>query len=622
MELKKELGLLEVFCVSSGAMISSGLFILPAIAYAKAGPAMILAYILASLLIIPTLLSKSELATAMPKTGGVYFFTDRSMGPMMGTLGGMAAWFSLAFKSAFALLGMGIFMTLLYPGFTTMQIKLIAVGFIIIFTLINLREVKLAAKLQVGMVVLLIALMVVYVIIGLFFVKMNRFDDFAPKGYGAVLATTGMVFVSFAGTTKVAAIAGEVKNPGRNLPLGMFLSWSIVSTLYFFVIFVTVGVTNPGDLSNSLTPISLGADVTMGVVGVVILSIAAILAFVSTGNAGILAASRDPMAMSKDGLLPNFFGEVSERGTPKYSIVFTSGFMILVVMALDLEDFVKTASTLMLILFILNNLAIIFMREGNIRYYHPRYKAPFYPWIQFIGIGAYTILIFQMGPVPIITAGIFLLFGLGWYFFYAYGKIKREYALLHVIERLTGIKHTSPKLNEELRECLMERDNISEKRFEHKLNSATTLDMEYFVSPWELSRIVASKLSTNLDIPEDELYNRLVRKGMDSNIFVNPGFAVISLQIKGRNKFEMALIKAEKGTFFSKDMPPARVAFVVVSSPDEQNFYYHSLMWLLQITESIELVESIPEIETAEDLRDLMMESWRNRTFDFDMKMD
>lgn len=61
MKLRKELGLLEVFCISSGAMISSGLFILPALAYSKSGPAVILAYLLASLLIIPAILSKAEL---------------------------------------------------------------------------------------------------------------------------------------------------------------------------------------------------------------------------------------------------------------------------------------------------------------------------------------------------------------------------------------------------------------------------------------------------------------------------------------------------------------------------------------------------------------------------------
>jgi len=106
--LKKELGLLDVFCVATGAMISSGLFILPAIAYAKAGPAVILSYFFASLLVLPSVFSKAELATAMPRAGGTYFFIERSLGSMCGLFGGLAGWFSLVLKSAFAVVGMSI----------------------------------------------------------------------------------------------------------------------------------------------------------------------------------------------------------------------------------------------------------------------------------------------------------------------------------------------------------------------------------------------------------------------------------------------------------------------------------------------------------------------------------
>ena len=115
--LRKELGVLDIFSIAAGAMISSGLFILPGLAFAKTGPAVLISYGIASLLIIPAMLSKAELATAMPKAGGTYFFIDRSMGPLVGTIGGFAAWFSLAFKSAFALVGIGVFAILLNPGF-------------------------------------------------------------------------------------------------------------------------------------------------------------------------------------------------------------------------------------------------------------------------------------------------------------------------------------------------------------------------------------------------------------------------------------------------------------------------------------------------------------------------
>ena len=119
---KRQLNLLDVFCISSGAMISSGLFVLPGLAYAKSGPAMILAYMLAAILIIPSMFAKAELATAMPKAGGDYFYIMRGFGPLVGTIAGFSSWFSLSFKGAFALLGMGAYLSII----TNMPINIIA----------------------------------------------------------------------------------------------------------------------------------------------------------------------------------------------------------------------------------------------------------------------------------------------------------------------------------------------------------------------------------------------------------------------------------------------------------------------------------------------------------------
>jgi amino acid transporter/mannitol/fructose-specific phosphotransferase system IIA component (Ntr-type) len=617
MKLKKNLGLLEVFSISSGAMISSGLFILPALGFVKSGPALVFAYIIASILILPTVLAKAELATAMPKTGGIYFFTDRSMGPMMGTLGGLAAWFSLAFKTAFALLGMGIILVIFNPGLTLFQIKLVAVACCLLFMFINLYGVKFSAKFQVGLVILLFILLIIYVVVGVFFVQFDHFTPFAPMGLGSVFATAGFVFVSFAGTSKIAAIAGEVRNPGRNLPLGMFLSWGLVSLLYFAVIFVTIGVIEPKDLSESLTPISLGGSIIMGSVGLGLMSFAALLAFISTGNAGILAASRDPYAMGKDDLLPPIIGKVSRFGTPWVAIILTSSFMISIILFLDLEEFVKTASTLKLFLFILANLALIFMRESNIRHYRPKYKAPLYPYIQIFGIIGYGFLIFEMGTIPLILVGIFILGGLGWYYGYAHGKIKREYALLHVAERVTGIKYTDHKLDEELREILIERDDITEARFERKIKNSVVLDLDYFVPPDEFAEKVAKPLAKRLNIGEAELYDRLMKREKQSNIMVRPGFAVISFHIKGRKRFEIALVRTKKGARFSEDTPPVRAAFIIISTPDRHNFYLHSLMWLVQIEEQTDFEKAWIEAESKEELRGVILSSWRKGRKEF-----
>jgi len=611
--LKKDLGLLEVFTIASGAMISSGLFILPGLAYAKTGPAVIFSYLIASLLVIPAVLSKAELATAMPKAGGIFFFIDRSMGPGMGTIGGFAAWFSLAFKSAFALLGIGAITLLLNPGFTEIQIKLIAVVFCIIFTIINLVGVKHTGKAQIVLVVGLLALLVFYIVVGIFFVEFSRFTPFAPMGFASVFATAGLVFISYGGLTKICSVAEEVKNPGRNIPLGMFLAWGSISLLYILVIFVTVGLVNPAQLQSSLTPIFLGAEAFMGGIGGIIMMIAAILAFISTANAGLMAASRDPMAMGKDGILPGFFAKISKRGTPSFSIIFTSVFMISAILFLDLEIFIKTASTLKLLLFLFVCLSLIIMRESKIRHYRPKFRSPLYPGIQVAGIIGYGFLIFEMGTIPLLIVGVFIVFGLSWYLVYARGRIKREYGLLHVVERVTGIKSTNHLLDEELREVLIERDDITEKRFEHLIKKCMVLDIPKFLPPDKFAKLLAYKLTDRLDIDKDKLYELFKKREKDSNIVIRPGIAIPSLIIKGRNKFEIILIRSKKGIIFSDDTPPIYATIAVVSSSDQRSFYLHSLMWIVQVAEEIDFINEWNTAKNTDELREIILSAWKKR---------
>ena len=108
--LTRQLGLLDVFAICTGAMISSGLFVLPGLAASKAGPAVVLVYPLSGLLLLPSLFSKAELATAMPRAGGTYFFISRSLGSMFGTIDGVGVWLTLVLKSSIAMVGLGAYL--------------------------------------------------------------------------------------------------------------------------------------------------------------------------------------------------------------------------------------------------------------------------------------------------------------------------------------------------------------------------------------------------------------------------------------------------------------------------------------------------------------------------------
>ena len=623
--LKKDLGLLVIFCIASGAMISSGLFVLPGLAYDKTGSSVILSYIIASLLIIPTLFSKIELTTAMPKCGGDYFFIDRSMGPMVGTIGGFSSWFSLAAKTAFALVGIGVFVRLINTemfntGLSDFNLKLIAIAFCLIFTIINLRGVKHVGKTQVILVTGLLSLLLFYVIAGFFFIETSRFDPFIKEGVGigAIFSTAGFVFVSFMGLTKVCSVAEEVKNPKRNIPLGMFLAWGIISALYALVIFVTVGLLDDSELVASDMPVSLGAqtflaEIGLGEIGLIVMATAAVLAFITTANAGLLSASRYPMAMSKDHLLPSFFSKMSKRGVPLISIFFTTSFMICIILFLDIEGLVKTASTLVLLLFIFINLSLIMMRESKIRNYRPTFKSPLYPWIQIVGIVGYSFLIVEMGSIQLFFVGFFIGAAFLWYWFFARDKIWREYSLLHVIERLTGEKSTSFLVDEELREILIERDELSEHSFEERVKNCEVIDVYKYMQPDKFAQFIAEKLSKKIGIKSDKLCKLILRREKDSSVVVHPGIAVISHMIKGKEKFEILLVRSKMGMFLKEDMNPVHAFFVIVASPDKKNLYMHTLMWVIQMAEDPEFEKAWVSAKNNDELREVFISSWKKK---------
>ena len=108
-------------------------------------------------------------------------------------------------------------------------------------------------------------------------------------------------------------IAEEIKNPKFNVPVGMLLAYVVVLGLYVAVTFITVGVLDHSILQKSLTPISDGGRTFWGIPGVIITAIAALLAFVSTANAGIMSASRYPLAMGRDHILPKIFLKINKR---------------------------------------------------------------------------------------------------------------------------------------------------------------------------------------------------------------------------------------------------------------------------------------------------------------------
>lgn len=413
--LKKELGLVDVFTITTGSMISSGLFIIPGIAFARAGPAVVASYLLAALIALPTMLSAAELATAMPRAGGVYFFVSRSMGFDIGTIAGFARWFALSLKSAFSLIGIGIY-SAIFAGISPLYIS---VSLCIIFIMINLIGIKLVGKTQTLLTGALIGLLLFMTFWGLASLSAERFIPFAPLGLGPVLSTAGFIFISYGGMLTITGLAEEVKQPERNIPLGMLVSLAFTGIVYALVIFVVIGVLDPEILRGTLTPISDGAETYLGRTGVVLTAIAALLAFVTTANAGIASASRYPLAMSRDRILPQFFqNSFPKTRIPYISVLLTGGFIISAIILLKLEILVEVASSLLMLTYILTNTAVMIMREKKKDEYRPAFRAPLYPWIQLFSIGGLLLLLVKISTISLLISLLFIGASFVWYRFY------------------------------------------------------------------------------------------------------------------------------------------------------------------------------------------------------------
>jgi len=605
-------------------MISSGLFVLPGLVYREAGPAVVLAYALAGILVIPAMLSQAELCTAMPKSGGTYFFIERTMGALPGTFAGLANWFSIALKSAFALVGIGAFAWLIWPGLSVWQVKSIAIASCLVFTALNILSVKGTGWTQILLVVVLLGCLALFIVLGVpaAFKPSNSanepFAGFMDKGLMHILGTVGMVFVSFGGLTKVASVAGEIRKPGRNIPAGMFAAALVVTLVYIAAIAVTVGVLEANTLSSSLTPLSLAAGEFMGRPGVILLSIAAMLAFITTANGGILAASRNPMAMSRDGLLPDVMQRVSRRfGTPYVSIFLTSVFMITVIAILDVADLVKAASTMMLVLFLMVNVAVIIMRGSKIQNYRPLYRAPLYPWLQLVGISVYLFLIIdmvaEMGWTPLLVLGGFILAGASWYIVYVRVRITRVSALVQWVRNVVAKEISHGDIDKELLDIALERDDVTRDRFDRIITDCPILDIPEPITSSDMFQRAAKLLAPRLGMDEQHLFRLLDDREAESSTVIQPGFAIPHVIVKGPKLFDMLLLRCKGGVSFPGHEVPVHAAFVSIGSEDERNFHLRALMAVSYVVGSPEFFRRWITVSGAEHLRDIVLLSGRPR---------
>lgn len=581
--LRKQLALFDIYVISTGAMISSGFFLLPGLATSYTGSSVVLAYFLSGILILPAMLSKAELATAMPRAGGTYYYLDRTLGPLVGTIGGIGTWLALILKSGFALIGMGAYLGLV------VDVPLVptAIGFTIVFGILNILGAKQSSGMLRWFVLALLIMLGYFLIHGLAEVagpveggRMSRLQPVLPNGVDGLFSAIGLVFVSYVGLTKVASLAEEVENPDRNIPLGMTLALVTATGVYVIGTYIMVAVLGVERLSSSITPVADAAGAfTKWIPSTISTSLmigAAVVAFAAMANAGLMAASRYPLAMARDHILPEAFAGTGSRGTPVLAVLLTVMLLILMLLLLDVEGVAKLASALQLLLFGLINLAVIVMRESGLHSYDPGFRSPLYPWPQLVGVFVPLVLVAEMGWLPVLfTVGVTAL-SFAWYSYYAKAKIARDGAIYHVFERLGRRRYAG--LDRELRDIMKEKGLRAEDPFDHLVAQATIIDHDEVYDLDELIHTASIHLSARVPATTEELEHSIAMGLEGGGAPIARGAALLHARLPILEDSALVLVRCRNGVTVADRMgevarqtreQPVRAVFVLVSGEND-----------------------------------------------------
>jgi amino acid transporter/nucleotide-binding universal stress UspA family protein len=437
-ELAKDLGPLAALTIGVGTMIGAGIFVLPGTAIESAGSFAVVSFVVGGAIALLTALSASELGTAMPKSGGAYFYVNKALGPLFGSVAGWSNWMGLAFASAFYMVGFGQYIAAIVPTVTlgpvTVEpsVKVVALIGGALFVLVNYVGAKETGKLQNVIVVILVAILAVFTVVGA--LRSDPANLPAAAGVGPMLTTTGLIFVSYLGFVQITSVAEEIKEPGKNLPRAIIGSVVLVTVIYALVLIVMSAAVQQGFIAEQARMGNIAvvevARLVLGPLGAVAMLAGGLLATASSANASILASSRINFAMGRDSIVTPELNEIHPRfGTPYRSIAVTGAFILVFIVVAPIDTLATMGSVLHLVIYALLNVALIVMREADVEGYEPTFTVPLYPFTPVLGAITSLALIAFIEPRIILLSGAFVAFATVWYLGYARSRTTAAGAL-------------------------------------------------------------------------------------------------------------------------------------------------------------------------------------------------
>lgn len=424
-KLERTLGLKEALSIGVGTMVGAGIFVFPGIAAGYAGPAAMLSFALGGLIAVTVASSTAELATAMPESGGGYFFVSRIFGPAAGFVVGVGQWIGLIFASAFYLTGFARYtIDLLEEAGYAMQdpAVLIACSVALLLTVVNILGTQSAGRLQNQVVIALTAILTLLLGYGVLDAVgvaggSELPSPFAPNGYFPILTTTALIFTSYLGFVQIATVAGEIREPDKNLPRALIGSVLLVTVLYVSALFVSTSALPVSKLSElGETAMVDVARELLGKAGALGILAAGLLATLSSANASILSSSRAVHALSKDQMVPESISRINQRfGTPHIALLVVGVPIAAITLLGRIEILAEVASLLHLALYGMICVTLFQIRRDAPWWYRAGFRVPAAKTVSTAGaIFSFGLILF-MEPLSILMGIGVLLISFIWY---------------------------------------------------------------------------------------------------------------------------------------------------------------------------------------------------------------
>ncbi len=325
--LQRKIGLSGAIFLLIGNVIGASIFILPGSLAGIAGPAVFIAYLIALIPAFFNTLVAAQVGGILPVSAADYVFTSTVLHPMLGFLKVWAAMIGALVGGPILAYGFADYFSYFAPEANRVFVASTAV---IIMMVINLLGIRSSVKLQMVMVSIFISALLILAIGGLFYIDKELLTPIAPMGWGAVISVAVPAYYSYTGFTMLLSITEEIRDPARNIPLITFYTFLIVAFVYTSVTFVVPGLIPWQELGSIVAPLSAAAATFLPEWYSIAITIAALLAAITSINMTIITNSRSFFAVARNKIYPDLFSKVSARtGEPNITIIIVAAVILI-----------------------------------------------------------------------------------------------------------------------------------------------------------------------------------------------------------------------------------------------------------------------------------------------------